>query len=69
MSRKAIFLFPPRVLCFRSAHSLSVNFLSDRGFSIRLCGQPLSVKRCLNFEIFSSNVVSEEYVRTIRPLL
>ena len=53
------------MLCFRCSDSLSVNFISDRRFSIIVCGQPLSIKRILKFEIFSSNVVFEEFVRRI----
>ena len=53
------------LLCFRSADSLSVNFISDRRFSIIVCGQPLSINHFLKFEIFSSNVVFEEFVRRI----
>ena len=53
------------LLCFRSADSLSVNFIADRRFSIKVCREPLSIKPFLTFEIFSSNVVSEGVVRRI----
>ena len=42
-----------------------MNFISDRRFSFIVCGQPLSIKRSLKFEVFSSNVVFEEFVRRI----
>ena len=41
------------LLCFRSADSLSMNFTSDRRFSIIVCGQPLSIKRSLKFELLA----------------
>ena len=42
-----------------------MNFISDKRLSFIVCGQTLSIKRSLKFEVFSSNVVFEEFVRRI----
>ena len=42
-----------------------MNLISDRRFSTRVCEEPLSISRFLKFEMLSSNVVSEEFVRRI----
>ena len=46
-----------------SADSVPVNFISESPFSIRLRGKPLTCKRTLKFEMFSSKVTLEEFVR------
>ena len=47
--------------CF-NADDFSVNLTSDKFFSFRLFGYPLVKSRNLNFSVFSSNVVFEEFV-------
>ena len=46
------------VVFLKRLDSLSVNFISDIRFSIKVCGYPLSIERFLKFAIFSSKVVS-----------
>ena len=46
-----------------SADSLPVNFISDSASSIRLRGKPLACKRTLKFEMSSSKVTLEKFVR------
>ena len=61
MCREWQYFFFLVVVFFKSLDSLSVNFISGSRFSIKFCGQPLSIKRFLKFELFSSRVVSEEF--------
>ena len=50
--------------------NFSVNLISDRRFVIRVCAGVTSVnKSFLKFEMLSSNVVSEEFVRRILKAL
>ena len=52
-----------RVFClFCKAHILSLNLISERVFSIRLSGKPLSRNLRLNCVMLSSNVAFEELV-------
>ena len=43
-----------------STESLFVNLNSDSSFSTKLCGQPLSRKCILNFQMFSLKVCFED---------
>ena len=61
--------FSSLLLCFSQTCGcrlpLCELYILARRFSIKVCGWPLSSKCFLKFEIFSSNVVFEEFVRRI----